>query len=112
MARKKTSLNIDKKNFSKRPILNDEVLDDKVKDAKIPSNKEEVVEEMINELKVSEDYKIIEKKSKKQKIDEDDAIDLGVHPDNYYSAKEKEDEEDERGGVFEEASGSYPGNMR
>ncbi len=82
-------------------------LEQKMTGVKIPENKEEVIEELMSELNVSDSYKRTEKKLKKELLDEEDALDLGIKPNNYYSAKEKEDEEDELGGTFEESSGSF-----
>ena len=77
----------------------------KVKTAHIPQSEEEVIEEMIGELKVSCNYQVLEKDLKKQLKDEKDALELGIKSDNYYTAKQKEDEEDSLGET-EENSGS------
>jgi hypothetical protein len=95
------------KSILKKTPLKKENLDDIANSAKMPSNEKEVIEELVSELNISDNYKKTEKKLKKDKLDEEDALSLDVKPDKYYSAKEKELEEDEHGGNFEESSGAF-----
>ena len=100
------------KDISKKVVSAEKNLEGIAKGVHIPSNEKEVIEELVSELKISDDYVKIEKKLKKQKIDEEDALSLGVHPDKYHSAKEKEDSDNEHGRNFEESSGTFSHNVR
>ena len=107
MAKKNIPKKQVQKSIPKKAFLGKETLDEIAKDAHIPSDEKEVIEELVSELKISDDYKKIEKKLKKDKQDEEDAIELGVNPDQYHSAKENEDVENEHGGNFEETGGTF-----
>lgn len=107
MAKKNIPKNLVAKRIPKKIPLGKQTLDEIAKEVHIPSNEKEVIEELVSELKISDNYKKIEKKLKKDKQDEEDALELGIRPDKYHSAKENEDIENEHGGNLEESSGAF-----
>lgn len=71
-----------------------------------------VIKEIVSEIKLDENYKKIEKKINEKELDEKEAMELGFKPDNYYSAKEKEDEENELDRNIEGSTGTMSGMQR
>ena len=71
----------------------------------------EVIEGLVSEIEPNKVYEKIEKKLKEKELDEKEAMALGFKADNYYSAKEREDEENELGDI-EGFSGTHPSTGR
>jgi len=72
----------------------------------------DVIEGLISELEPNKIYEKIERKLKTRELDEKEAKDHGFKPDNYYTAKEKEDEENELERNIEGSSGTMSGMGR
>lgn len=110
---KKNAIN---ENIEKKVIISDDSkispLEKKAHFDKKRDEVKEVIEELISELEPNRIYEKIEKKLKEKELDEKEAIELGFKPDNYYSAKEKEDEENDLERNIEGSTGSMSGMQR